>query len=42
MDPFFFARGEVGGYAVGHGDELDEEQVETSGVEEGVGGVVVG
>lgn len=29
LQPFFFAGGEVGGDAVGHGDELDEEEVET-------------
>ena len=40
--PFFLPRREVRGYAVGHGDQLDHEQVEACGVEERVCRVDVG
>ena len=38
VHPFFFAEGEVGGYAVGHGDELDEQEVQAGYVDKGVEG----
>lgn len=39
---FFLPQGEIGGYTVSHGDELDEEEVQAGRVYEGEGGVDVG